>query len=59
MREKLVFQPSSARDIADLILAFYEDDEKSRQLRERASALLRKMEDPTEKICEFLLKWKS
>ena len=59
MREKLVFQPSSARDIADLILAFYEDDEKSRQLREHASALLRKMEDPTEKICEFLLKWKS
>jgi predicted glycosyltransferase len=59
MREKLVFQPSSARDIADLILTFYDDEKKSKQLRERASALLRRMEDPTEKICEFLLKWRS
>jgi len=59
IREKLVFQPSSAEDIADLISAFHEDDEKSRQLRERASSLLRKMEDPTEKICAFLLKWRS
>ncbi|HYA21990.1 MAG TPA: DUF354 domain-containing protein, partial [Thermoproteota archaeon] len=59
IKEKLVFQPSSAEDTADLILAFYEDDEKSKQLRGRASSLLQKMEDPTEKICEFLLKWNS
>jgi predicted glycosyltransferase len=59
IREKLVFQPSSAREIADLISMFYDDDKKSKQLRERASALLKRMEDPTEKICAFLLKSKS
>jgi len=59
IREKLVFRPSSARDAADIILSFYKDSKKSGQLRKRASTLLRRMEDPTEKICGFLLKWKN
>lgn len=56
-KEGLVFKPSSPRAAAELISSFLKDDRRMRRQRRRASKVLARMEDPTEKICLELIGW--
>jgi len=56
VKEGLVSKPQSPEAAADLLLSFYaQDGEKMKSQRERASALLDRMEDPTERISSFIV----